>query len=126
MQAVQTSEIRWYKTRQSPGVEQFGADAGTMVRLTIDGKDVDAPEGVSLLSAASAAGIYIPALCAHPDLPPSAQRGGGSSGCNLCVVEIAGMTGMRTSCSIAVAAGMVDRLLSVNGPERQGYPQALI
>ncbi len=107
MQAVQTSEIRWYKTRQSPGVEQFGADAGTMVRLTIDGKDVDAPEGVSLLSAASAAGIYIPALCAHPDLPPSAQRGGGSSGCNLCVVEIAGMTGMRTSCSIAVAAGMV-------------------
>jgi ferredoxin len=79
----------------------------SLVVLTIDGKEVKVPAGVSLLSAASAAGIYIPALCAHPDLPPSAQRGGGSSGCNLCVVEIAGMTGMRTSCSIAVEAGMV-------------------
>jgi hypothetical protein len=62
MQAVQTSGIKWYKTRQSPGAEQFGADAGSMVRLSIDGKDVDAPAGVSLLSAASAAGSYIPAL----------------------------------------------------------------
>ncbi|MBK7764814.1 MAG: FAD-dependent oxidoreductase [Sulfuritalea sp.] len=106
MQAVQTSEIRWYKTRQAPGAVDFGADVGVMVRLSIDGKEVEAPEGVSLLSAASAAGIYIPALCAHPDLPPSAQRGGGDSGCNLCVVEIAGMTGMRTSCSIPVEAGM--------------------
>ncbi|WP_310451770.1 FAD-dependent oxidoreductase [Sulfuritalea sp.] len=109
MQAVQTSEIRWYKTRQAPAAGAFAADAGAMVSLTIDGKAVEAPEGVSLLSAASAAGIYIPALCAHPDLPPSAQRGGGASasGCNLCVVEIAGMSGMRTSCSIAVEAGMV-------------------
>ncbi|MFH1869225.1 MAG: FAD-dependent oxidoreductase [Pseudomonadota bacterium] len=109
MQAVQTSEIRWYKTRQAPAAGAFAADAAAMVSLTIDGKAVEAPEGVSLLSAASAAGIYIPALCAHPDLPPSAQRGGGAgaSGCNLCVVEIAGMSGMRTSCSIAVEAGMV-------------------
>jgi NADPH-dependent glutamate synthase beta subunit-like oxidoreductase/Pyruvate/2-oxoacid:ferredoxin oxidoreductase delta subunit len=107
MQAVQTSEIRWYKTRQAPGAAGLGADTGVKVRLTIDGKEVEAPEGVSLLSAASAAGIYIPALCAHPDLPPSSQRGGGDSGCNLCVVEIAGTTGMRTSCSIAVEAGMV-------------------
>ncbi|MCF8197846.1 MAG: FAD-dependent oxidoreductase, partial [Sulfuritalea sp.] len=103
MQAVQTSEIKWYKSRQAPEA----VAAGAMVRLSIDGKDVDAPEGVSLLSAASAAGIYIPALCAHPDLPPSSQRGGGDSGCNLCVVEIAGTTGMRTSCSIPVEAGMV-------------------
>ena len=103
MQAVQTSEIKWYKSRQAPDA----GDAATMVRLSIDGKDVEAPAGVSLLSAASAAGIYIPALCAHPDLPPSSQRGGGDSGCNLCVVEIAGTTGMRTSCSIPVEAGMV-------------------
>lgn len=80
--------------------------SGPLVKLTIDGKPVEAPAGVSLLSAASAAGIYIPALCAHPDLPPSCQRGGGDSGCNLCVVEIAGTSGMRTSCSIAVEEGM--------------------
>ena len=79
MEAVQTSEIRWYKGR--PGSGTAATDV-TLVKLSIDGKDVKAPAGVSLLSAASAAGIYIPALCAHPDLPPSAQRGGGSSGCN--------------------------------------------
>ncbi|MCZ7655640.1 MAG: 2Fe-2S iron-sulfur cluster-binding protein [Rhodocyclaceae bacterium] len=64
------------------------------------------PRGASLLSAVTAAGIYIPSLCAHPDLPPSCQRGAGDSGCNLCVVEIAGASGMRTSCSVAVEADM--------------------
>lgn len=79
---------------------------GLLVKITIDGKQIEAPAGVSLLSAATAANIYIPTLCAHPDLPPSSQRGGGDSGCNLCVVEIAGTAGMRTSCSVPVQAGM--------------------
>ncbi|BAO29446.1 FAD-dependent oxidoreductase [Sulfuritalea hydrogenivorans] len=105
MQAIQTSEIRWYKTRKAPSATD--ADAAACVGITIDGKVVQAPAGVSLLSAATAAGIYIPALCAHPDLPPACQRGGSDSGCNLCVVEIAGTTGMRTSCSVPVEAGMV-------------------
>ncbi|MDP1651099.1 MAG: FAD-dependent oxidoreductase, partial [Rhodocyclaceae bacterium] len=74
--------------------------------ITIDGRKTEAPEGASLLSAATAAGIYVPSLCAHPDLPPSCQRGAGDSGCNLCVVEIAGTSGMRTSCSVAVQADM--------------------
>ena len=66
MQGIQTSAVRWYKTRQGAATGDFGADAGALVRIRIDGKDVEAPEGVSLLSAASAAGIYIPALCATP------------------------------------------------------------
>ncbi len=90
--------VRWWKKAPE--------SSATLVKITIDGKDVEAPLGASLLSAATAAGIYIPALCAHPDLPPSCQRGPGDSGCNLCVVEIAGLTGMRTSCSVPVAALM--------------------
>ena len=93
--------VRWWKASSTEAVS-----TGSLVAISIDGKKFDAPEGVSLLSAATAAGIYIPALCAHPDLPPSCQRGGSDSGCNLCVVEIAGTTGMRTSCSIAVKEGM--------------------
>ncbi len=93
--------VRWWKA-SSPNT----AVASPMVTITIDGRDIEAPEGASLLSAATAAGIYIPSLCAHPDLPPSCQRGAGDSGCNLCVVEIAGTSGMRTSCSVAVQAGM--------------------
>ncbi|MBI4987381.1 MAG: FAD-dependent oxidoreductase [Rhodocyclales bacterium] len=92
--------VRWWKaSSEAPKAE-------SLVTITMDGKKFDAPEGASLLSAATAAGVYIPSLCAHPDLPPSCQRGAGDSGCNLCVVEIAGTAGMRTSCSVAVEAGM--------------------
>lgn len=93
--------VRWWKASSPDPVV-----AGPMVSITIDGRNIEAPVGASLLSAATAAGIYIPSLCAHPDLPPSCQRGAGDSGCNLCVVEIAGTSGMRTSCSVAVEAGM--------------------
>ena len=96
-----TQTVMWWKG------DAKAAPPQTMVRITLDGKQVEAPAGASLLSAAAAAGVYIPSLCAHPDLPPSCQRGAGDSGCNLCVVEIAGTSGMRTSCSVAVEDGMV-------------------
>lgn len=41
-----------------------------MVNLTIDGKQIQAPAGSSVLEAARSAGIYIPTLCYHPDLRP--------------------------------------------------------
>ena len=103
MEAVQTSEIKWWKASRPAGMADFGAT----VSLTIDGKQVDAPEGASVLNAATAAGIYIPALCAHPDLPPSAQRGcKDDGGCNLCLIEIEGRPGQHKACSLPVTAGM--------------------
>lgn len=36
-----------------------------MVNLTIDGKQIQAPAGSSVLEAARSAGIYIPTLCYH-------------------------------------------------------------
>ena len=99
---METQAVRWWKQSEQA--------IGPLVSIAIDGKEVEAPAGASLLSAAMAAGIYIPALCAHPDLPPSCQRGPAlgppDSGCNLCVVEIAGLTGMRTSCAVPVADAM--------------------
>ena len=41
------------------------------ITLTIDGTLVKASEGETILKAALNAAIYIPALCAHPDLPPA-------------------------------------------------------
>ena len=41
-----------------------------MPTLTIDGRPVEYSEGQTILEAADAAGIYIPRLCHHPDLPP--------------------------------------------------------
>ncbi len=69
------------------------------LNLTIDGKPVQAPAGATVLEAAQRAGIYIPRLCADPDLKPSGA-------CRLCVVEITGMRGLPTACTTPVADGM--------------------
>ncbi|OGO02830.1 MAG: hypothetical protein A2Y59_05135 [Chloroflexi bacterium RBG_13_52_14] len=71
-----------------------------IVTLTINGRRVEAREGVTVLEAALGADIYIPTLCYAPDLKPYGA-------CRLCVVEIEGMRGLVTSCSTAVEDGMV-------------------
>lgn len=53
----------------------------TAVSLKIDGKDVQAQEGMTLLEAARSAGITIPTLCHHEKLEPF-------GGCRLCLVEL--------------------------------------
>lgn len=95
--------IIWWKSGKSGGA----ASDVPLVDITIDGKAVCAPAGSSVLSAATAAGIYIPALCAHPDLPPSCQRGDGDGACGLCAVEVAGQPGLHNACSLPVEAGQV-------------------
>lgn len=69
------------------------------VTLTIDGREVTAPAGTSVLEAALEAGIYIPHLCHHPDLPPGGV-------CRLCVVEVEGVPGVVASCATAATDGM--------------------
>ncbi len=105
------------------------------VSLTIDGKEVQIEQGTTVLEAAQSLGIYIPALCHHPDLPPAPKmkldgqiyRGGeliqgrgsnpnGFEGCQLCVVEIEGVEGFITACDTPVAGGMV---VQTNTPQVQ-------
>ena len=52
-------------------------EAKAMVTLTIDGKEMTVPDGITVLEAAREAGIRIPTLCHHPDLTPY-------GGCRLC------------------------------------------
>lgn len=72
------------------------------IKLKIDGRDVETQEGKSLLEASLDAGIYIPHLCHHPDLPPIGA-------CRLCIVEIEGVEGLTTSCTTPVSNGMIVR-----------------
>ncbi len=73
-----------------------------MIKLTIDGKTVEAPEGATILRAAKQAGIEIPTLCDHPKLEPY-------GGCRLCVVELEGARAPVTACTMPVSNGMVVR-----------------
>ncbi len=71
-----------------------------MVKLIINGRQVTAENGTTVLKAAKAAGIYIPTLCADPDLEPH-------GGCRLCIVEVEGMRDMPTACTTTIRNGMV-------------------
>ena len=69
------------------------------VTLSVNGVQITAEAGQSVLDAALNAGIYIPHLCSHPDLPAA-------GGCKLCVVEIAGQDKPVCSCTTEVEEGM--------------------
>lgn len=77
------------------------------MKITIDGKIIEAKEGSSILDAALVAGVYIPHLCSHPDLEAK-------GGCRLCSVEIDGVEGAVPSCMAKVEEGMN---ITINGPE---------
>ena len=76
--------------------------SGDVLAITIDGHRVEAKPGASILDAALEAGIYVPHLCHHPDLPPGGV-------CRLCVVEVEGLDGVVASCATPVSDGMVIR-----------------
>ncbi|MBX3677357.1 MAG: (2Fe-2S)-binding protein [Rhodocyclaceae bacterium] len=66
--------------------------------FTLDGKIIPFEEGETIMEAASAAGVYIPHLCHHPEFKPHGS-------CKLCTVNIGGRLG--ASCTNKAAAGMV-------------------
>jgi formate dehydrogenase (NADP+) alpha subunit len=70
------------------------------MKLSIDGSELCAREGSSVLEAAQQNDVYIPHLCAHPELTPY-------GGCRLCLVEVAGMSGCRPACTTQACEGMV-------------------
>ena len=70
------------------------------VNLTIDGQQIQAERGQTILQAAREAGIYIPVLCDHPALPPEGA-------CRICLVEIEGQRALHPSCTYPVSEGMV-------------------
>ena len=72
------------------------------ILLQIDGKEVGAREGTTLLEAARSAGIFIPTLCYHEKLEPY-------GGCRLCIVEVEdrGRTSLVVSCVYLVKENLV-------------------
>ena len=71
-----------------------------MINLTINGKQITAPEGATILEAARANGIDIPTLCYDKAVEIYGA-------CGLCVVEAEGIPKLLRSCSAKVSEGMV-------------------
>jgi NADH dehydrogenase/NADH:ubiquinone oxidoreductase subunit G len=77
------------------------------ILFQIDGKEVKAKEGMTLLEAAKSVGIYIPTLCYHEKLEPF-------GGCRLCIVEVEvkGWTKLVVSCVYPVEKNIIVRTRS--------------
>jgi bidirectional [NiFe] hydrogenase diaphorase subunit len=77
------------------------------ITLQIDGKEVKAKEGMTILAAAQGAGIFIPTLCHHEKLEPYGA-------CRLCTVEVEvrGRTNLVAACLYPVEQNLVVRTRS--------------
>src|SRR4030066_1640096 len=71
-----------------------------MVKLQIDGREVQVPEGINIIDAAELAEIHIPNLCYLKGMK-------GIGACRLCLVEIEGMKAPVIACNTRVKDGVV-------------------
>ena len=69
-------------------------------KLSIDGKELNAPAGMTILAAARMAGVKIPTLCYLAGINEIGS-------CRICVVELEGRTELVAACNTPVEDGMV-------------------
>lgn len=70
-----------------------------MATIVINGKECTFEGTKTVLQVARENGIYIPTLCYH-------EKTGQASRCRVCVVEVEGMRGLQTSCTLEAKDGM--------------------
>ncbi|MFB3777967.1 MAG: NADH-quinone oxidoreductase subunit NuoG [Bryobacteraceae bacterium] len=73
-----------------------------LVRLQIDGKEVQVPAGTLVINAAKTVGIEIPAFCYYDGLTLQAA-------CRMCLVEVEKAPKLQTACTLVATEGMVVR-----------------
>ena len=69
------------------------------ITLSVNGHDVEVPDGSSVLDAVNASGTYISQLCKDPDMKPIGA-------CRTCLVQIDGARGFPASCSVPAGDAM--------------------
>jgi NADH-quinone oxidoreductase subunit G len=95
------------------------ADVKT-VSLTIEGRPVSVPEGMSILEAAKTAGVLVPHYCYHPGLPVAGV-------CRMCLVEVEKMPKLAPACATTVMEGQVVHVHSPKALEaRKGVLEFLL
>ena len=70
-----------------------------MIKINIDGRDIEVEKGITVLQAARKAKIDIPTLCFLKDINAAGD-------CRMCIVEIEGRRGLVPSCNTKVEEGM--------------------
>lgn len=76
-----------------------------MPKITIDGKELEAQAGKTVIQVALENGMEIPHFCWHPGLTVAGN-------CRMCLVEIEKMPKLAIACATPVADGMVVKTMS--------------
>jgi NADH-quinone oxidoreductase subunit G len=91
-----------------------------MVTITVEGRQVTVPDGMSILEAAKQAGVLIPHYCYHPALPVAGL-------CRMCLVEVEKSPKLAPACATAAANGQVIHVHSPAALEaRKGVLEMLL
>src|SRR5690349_6762192 len=85
-----------------------------LVKLTIDGRQIEAAPGTLVIDAAKKVGIEIPAFCYYEGLSLQAA-------CRMCLVEVEKMPKLMTACTLPVAEGMVVRTETAQVAQARKY-----
>jgi NADH-quinone oxidoreductase subunit G len=86
--------------------------AADTVKLSIDGREVEAPKGMLLVEAAKLIGLNIPVFCYEERLKPVGA-------CRMCLVQIEKLPRLQTACTTPVAADMVVHTLTDDAKNAQ-------
>ena len=96
------------------------AEQPELITLSIDGRDVQAPKGASLLHVCNDTGSPVPYFCDHRKLEPIGA-------CRMCVVQIEKQPKLATACTVTCSEGMV---VSTESPDvlraREGVLEFLL
>ena len=71
-----------------------------MPHVIIDGRDIQAPDGATVIQAAEKLGIFIPRYCYHPGLSIAGN-------CRICLVDVEKFPKLQIACNTPVTEGMV-------------------
>ena len=85
-----------------------------LVKITIDGREIEVPHGQLVIKAAEDHGTYIPRFCWHPRMKEVGM-------CRMCLVEIETPRGtiLTTSCTTPASSGMVVHTASETAKKAQ-------
>lgn len=72
----------------------------TQLKIEIDGRELEASAGQTVLQVCREHGIEIPTLCHDPRIEPYGA-------CRLCIVQVEGIRGFPPACTTKVADGMI-------------------
>ena len=93
--------------------------APELVKVTIDGVEVQVPKGLGLVETAAAAGIEIPVFCYEPRLGPPIGA------CRMCLVEVEGMPKLQAGCTMTAQDGLVVKTAAASEKAADGQEATL-